>query len=260
VAVPAGQQRIVLAVLAAAAGHTVSTERLIDTLWPARPPAGAANTVRAYVMRLRRLVGAAVVQTVSRGYRLAVSPGELDATLFERLVAQARRDLSRGRPEPAASAFGAALGLWRGPAFADVRPCSVLAAASDHLQLLRLGAAEERAGLLIDLGRHAEVVDDLRLMVAEQPLRERRWTLWMTALQRCGRRAEALGAFHQARRTLRDELGLEPAADLYDLQSAILSGERRGYAIRDGDGTESFPARNGTPSSPRRNQATSSER
>jgi DNA-binding SARP family transcriptional activator len=222
--VPAEQQRLVLAMLLADAGRAVSIDHIVDALWGDRPPRRAVNTVQAYVLRLRRRLGDGTLVTRGRGYELLVGDNDLDAAVFERLVTAGRRELDRGRAEAGAARLVKALALWRGPAFADVPVSPSLAARAMHLEQLRLIAEEDRAGALLDLGRQLEVVDDLRRLVDESPLRERRWALLMRALDGCGRRAEALHAFHRARRVLRAELGLEPGPQLREVQRAILTG------------------------------------
>lgn len=224
--VAAEQPRVVLAVLLAEAGRTVSTERLVDAVWEDRPPRTAANTVAAYVLRLRRLAGADVLVTRARGYELVARDGDIDAVVFERSLAAARRELHMGRLESGAVRLAGALAWWPGPepALADVPPRAALEARVAHLDLLRQGAVEDHLGALLDLGRHAEVVDDLYRLTGEQPLRERRWELLMTALQRCDRRVDALAAYAQLRRLLAAELGVEPGARLRLLHRAIVAG------------------------------------
>src|SRR5262245_26715543 len=226
VPVAADQQRLVLAVLLSDIGHAVTTEHLVDAVWGDRPPRRAVNTVHAYVMRLRRLVGDGVLVTRGRGYEMAVSEDDVDALVFERLIAAGRTELGAGRPESGAARLTEALALWHGPALADVPANPSLASRVTHLEQLRLATQEDRAAALLDLGRHELVVDELHRLVGESSLRERRWVLLMTALDRSGRRAEALETFHRARRVLRDELAVEPGPELQRLQQAILaSGE-----------------------------------
>jgi DNA-binding SARP family transcriptional activator len=220
--VSASQQRVVLAVLLAEAGHTVSTDQLVDAVWPDRPPRGAVNTVQVYVMRLRRQIGDDTVATRGHGYELLADARDIDADAFERLVVAGRHDLAEGRAQPACAKLARAIALWRGPAFADVPPVTALIPRAAHLELLRLSTEEDHAAAMLSLGRHEHVVDDLTRLADLSPLRERRWVLLMRALHRSGRRAEALAVFHRARLVLRDELGIEPNAELQALQRMIL--------------------------------------
>src|SRR5262249_54533035 len=118
-----------------------------------------------------------------------------------------------------------ALALWRGPAFADVPASPLLTERVAHLEQKRLTVEEDHLAALLDLNRPAQVVDELHRLVEQSPLRERRWALLIRALDRCGRRGEALDAFHRARQVLRDELGLEPGAELRQVQRTILADD-----------------------------------
>jgi DNA-binding SARP family transcriptional activator len=225
VSVEAEQQRVVLAVLLADAGRVVSVDRLADAVWGERPPRRAVNTVQAYVLRLRRLLGSGVVVTRGHGYELVAGRDDIDAGVFERLVFSGRQELERGRHETGAARLAKALALWRGPVFADVPANPQLEARVAYFEQLRLTAEEHAAAALLECGQHEVVASRLHRLVEEQPLRERRWALLMTALHRGGRRAEALEAFHRARRVLHDELGLEPGLELRNIQAAVLAGE-----------------------------------
>ncbi len=222
VPVSAEQQRLLLAVLLAEVGRAVSTDRLVDAVWGDRPPRRAVNTVQAYVMRLRQMLGDGTLVTRGRGYELVAAHGDVDATVFEHLVAAGRRERDAGRLEPAASRLAKALALWRGPVFADVPQRPVLAVRFAYLEQLRVAAEEERVGALLRLDRCTEAVDELYRLVEDHPLREGRWALLMEALHRCGRRAEALDAYHRARQVLRGELGLDPGPQLREVQRAVL--------------------------------------
>ena len=59
--------------------------------------------------------------------------------------------------------------------------------------------------------------------MTEQPLREHLHGQLMLALYRSERQAEALEAYRNARRTLVDEIGVEPGTELRALQDAILA-------------------------------------
>ncbi|MEU8401567.1 BTAD domain-containing putative transcriptional regulator [Nonomuraea sp. NPDC048892] len=235
VGVAAEQQRVVLAVLLVEAGRVVSTDQLVDAVWGERPPRTAANTIAAYVSRLRRLVGRDVLAGRRRGYEL-LADGDIDAVLFEGGVAAGRRELKAGRLETAAAALGRALALWRTPepVLADVPSTRWVETRTAELEQLRLGAVEDHADARLRLGLHADLVEELDRQVREQPLRERRWALLMTALARSGRRAEALDAYQRARRLLGAELGLEPGPRLRELQQAILVNDAPAPIAGDG--------------------------
>jgi DNA-binding SARP family transcriptional activator len=174
VPVAAEQQRIVLAALLTEAGRTVSTERLTDAVWGECPPRTAVNTVHAYVMRLRRLLGEGVLLTRGHGYELAVGESDVDAIVFERRATSGRSALDRGQLEAAQTRLTEALALWRGAVFADVPASPSLTARVSQLEQMRLATEEDRVGVLLDLGRHAQAVTELYRLVDQSPLREGR--------------------------------------------------------------------------------------
>jgi DNA-binding SARP family transcriptional activator len=228
VGVGAPKMRALLAALLAEPRWVVSVERLIDELWDGDSvPGGARKLVSQYVFRLRRLIGdhqGQILVTEAPGYRLAAARADVDAGRFEQLVAEARDTLAARAVGPAAALCTEALGLWRGSALADV-PRGPLAAAESHrLDELRLAAVELR--IEADLGRAycAATVPELRQLTGTYPLRERFWHLLMRALEDCGRPAEALAAYAQARQVIAGELGVEPGPDLQQLHQRLLSG------------------------------------
>jgi DNA-binding SARP family transcriptional activator/tetratricopeptide (TPR) repeat protein len=224
----AAQQRVVLAVLLIEAGHVVTTERLIDEIWGERPPRAAVGTIHGYLMQLRRMLGSQTrLETRGRGYELLIEDGDLDATVFDGLVELGKRNLADGALELAVGHLGEALALWHGPALADVPASPTVSAEALRLEQARLTALEARFGAQLDLGRHLDVVDELHRLAQENPLRERLWQLFILALHRSGRRAEALDAYQTVRRELIEELGLEPGQPLRDLQAAILADDPR---------------------------------
>ena len=219
-----------VALLVLSAGEAVSADRLIDELWPGNDP-GARARLQVYVSQLRKALGsdAGVVETRPGGYALVLEPDALDAQRFERLAAVGREALAAGEPERALETLSEALGLWRGPALADLAYESFAAVPAARLEELRLGAREDRIDADLALGRHAELIAELEGLVAEEPLRERVRRQLMLALYRCGRQADALAAFRDARHVLQEELGLEPGSELKELQQAIL---RQDAALR----------------------------
>jgi len=207
-----GKPRALLAMLALNAGSTVSTERLIDGLWGEEPPASANKLVQVYVSQLRKALGSsadgAEIVTHRHGYELRVAPDVVDAGRFERLVAN-------GAPREA-------LALWRGPPLDDVADEPFAGAEIRRLEELRLAALELAIDRDLEEGRHREVVGELEPLVAAEPLRERPHAQRMLALYRCGRQADALAAYRQARTALVEAIGVEPGAELRRLHEAIL--------------------------------------
>ncbi|MFI6733999.1 BTAD domain-containing putative transcriptional regulator [Nonomuraea sp. NPDC050451] len=219
------KHRTLLAALLLSARETVPAERLMSVVWDDRPPASAGSVLRVYVSALRKLVDG--IHTVPGGYLIDVERDDVDCHRFERLVGGARQARAAGRGAEAADGFRAALALWRGQALADVESSVLRRAHGVPLEELRLTALEERVELDLRLGRGAEVIGELRALVGAHPLRERAWVRLIEALHQAGRRSEALGAYQDARRTLVDELGLEPGAELADAHQRVLAGEDR---------------------------------
>lgn len=225
--VPANQQRVVMALLVIDAGQVVSTDRLVTEVWGSSPPRSAVSTIQGYVMRLRRLAsgaGAGAILTRSNGYELDLGDDDLDRLAFERLAASGRRFLAEGRLEHAAADLSRALSFWRGPALADVPETPAVAAERARLEHGRLSALERLFTAEMSRDRHREVLDDLFWAVRQHPFNEQLRAQLMTALHRCGRRAEALEAYRQGRAVLKAELGLEPGSMLRDLHQAFLTG------------------------------------
>lgn len=218
--------RALLVRLLLAAGEPVPTDRLIDDLDGAEPPARPGNALQAQVSRLRRMlpVGPAV-ELHPAGYRLAVAPEQVDAHQFTRYAAAGRRALTRDDPHRAVQLLTDALELWRGPALADVAEAPFAAATAHRLSELRTEAICDRAEARLRLGEATLLINELSGLVAEYPLRERPRALLMRALVAVGRTAEALESFAQGRRLFADELGVDPPAELSRLHVAILRGE-----------------------------------
>jgi DNA-binding SARP family transcriptional activator len=226
--VPLGgpRQRAVLALLMLEAGRVVPAGRLIEELWRGSPPPGAAVTLRSYVSRLRSALAPEVPVTArGGGYAIDIGPDQLDASRFERLVAAGHDALAGGNAAAAGTRLREALGLWRGPALADVLEVEPLALEAARLAELRLAAVEARVEADLAAGLHAEVAGELEQLVTEHPLRERLWQLLMVALYRGGRQADALDAYQRARAMLAEELGLAPGQELRELEQAVLRQE-----------------------------------
>ncbi|MEV4059232.1 AfsR/SARP family transcriptional regulator [Nonomuraea dietziae] len=216
------KHRALLVALLMSAGHPVTHDRLVATVWGAEPPASAEAVLRVYVSALRKIVEG--IRTVPGGYLLAVDAEEVDALRFERMVANARRARAAGRVVEAADALARALGLWRGRALDGIEG-ELRRAHAVPLEELRLAALEERVELDLELGRGAELIGELRALVAAYPLRERAWAQLMHALTQAGRRSDALTAYQEARGTLVAELGLEPGAELREAHERVLAQE-----------------------------------
>jgi predicted ATPase/DNA-binding SARP family transcriptional activator len=210
------KRRALLAALLLKAGKIVSRDQLIDAVWGEEPPDTARNTLQVYVSQLRKLLPDGLLETTRDGYRLAIDPSAVDVFEFERLTQAGRSALTIGDAAGAAETLRRALDLWRGP-LSDLPEFEVV-----RLDELRLTALEDRIDADLALGRHVQLVGELERLVAEQPLRERLRGQLMLALYRSGRQADALAVYQRARRTLVEELGIEPGESLRKLERAIL--------------------------------------
>ncbi|HYX59364.1 MAG TPA: BTAD domain-containing putative transcriptional regulator, partial [Streptosporangiaceae bacterium] len=248
---PVGQprQQAVLGILAMRANRVISRGELVDAVWGQDPPASAEGGIYTYVAGLRRVIEpnrslrgpGRVLVSSGAGYVLHLVPGQPDAVAFEQDLGRARQLRKAGDAAGAVSALNSALSLWRGIAFAGV-PGPFAETERVRLGELRSAAAEERADVLLAVGRHEEVVPDLTAMVADHPLRERMRGLLMVALYRCGRQAEALRVYAEGRRVLAEELGIDPGSDLSRIHQQVLTMDPalsvpNGLAIRGAGGS-----------------------
>lgn len=221
------RQRILLAALLAHANQPMSAERLAEFVWDGSPPERAVPTLRTYVARLRRDLGpraSARVLTRDLGYLVEVAPDEVDALAFEALCQETASLLEAGGWAAAAETAARALALWRGAALVDVPGQALRDAWLSRLDQRRVQALEWQAEAELRLGRHEQLIPRLRELTEQHPLREHFRAQLMLALARAGRQAEALAAYQQARRTLVDELGIEPGLELRTLHERILAG------------------------------------
>ena len=225
--VPVGGARLrgLLIRLAISAGRPVPVDRLAEDLWTAGPPADPGNAVQALVSRLRGVTGREAIEHGPAGYRLAVAPGDVDAWAFEQLVATARGVLADAGSAAGAAALRQALGMWRGPALADVADAPFAAATIARLSELRLAALEDRIDADLALGDGAALVPEIEEVSAAHPLRERLRGQLMRALYAAGRQADALGVYEDTRQALATSLGVDPSPALAAVHLAILRGE-----------------------------------
>jgi predicted ATPase/DNA-binding SARP family transcriptional activator len=217
------KRRALLAVLLLEPNRVVSREHIIDSLWGEEPPDTARNTVQVYVSQLRKLLPEGMLETAAPGYRLVVDPETVDLFEFVRLSEEGRTALRAGDAAGAAETLRAALALWRGAPLADLAWEPFAQAEIVRLEELRVAALEDRIEADLALGRHGQVIGELERLVAEHPLRERLRGQLMLALYRADRQADALAVYQRARRTLVEELGVEPSESLRKLERAILA-------------------------------------
>ena len=221
IALGGAKQRAVLAMLVLEANRTVTADSLIEGAWGEQPPRSAAKMLQHYVWRLRRALADGGPEIVTRGggYELRVDPETVDVQRLERLVSEQRRAAAAGQPTSAARQ---ALALFRGEPLADLVDEPFAAAEIRRLVELRTTARELAIDADLAAGRHEQIVGEIESLLAENPLRERLYAQQMIALYRGGRQAEALEAYRNARRTLVEEIGIEPGPELRRLHDAIL--------------------------------------
>ena len=203
------------------AEEAVSTGRLIEFVWGDDPPPTARKSLQVYVSRLRRVLGETAVTYSPGGYLLRIDEGHIDARRFEQLAEEGRRLMSTD-PQGAFDLLDQALSLWRGSPLSDIDAEGDLIPYIERLDEARQAAIEDRIESALALGRHGELVGELRTLVEAHPLRERLWGQLMVALYRSGRQAEALRAFQRCRQILAEELGIEPSLPLQQLEESVL--------------------------------------
>jgi DNA-binding SARP family transcriptional activator len=235
VALGGPKQRALLAALLMTPNRAVSIDRLIDVLWPARPPAAAANALQFHVSQLRKLLGdGGVIVTQEPGYLIRVDPDQLDLLTFERFVAEAVGE----EAARASRLLTEALDLWRGEPLADLADDATSQAEIQRVEAARLAALELRIEADLALGRHSQLVPEVEALVHEHPLHERLSGALMQALYGAGRQADALEVYRTTRQTFVAELGIEPSPALRELEQAILrqdpelAARPRGSALR----------------------------
>ncbi|WP_406166534.1 AfsR/SARP family transcriptional regulator [Streptomyces sp. NBC_00996] len=258
VALGSPQQRAVLAMLLLRRGHTVAVADLVDGVWGTEPPQGAVSVVRTYISRLRKLLeperapgqSPGILLSIGDGYVMATDTVACDVTACDAAVAQATHHRAAGEGDLALRLLATALATWGTPALAGV-PGPYAESARTDLAERRLGTMELKLRVELEIGRHEAAVAELLAMRDAHPLRESVSELLLVALYRCGRQAEALEAYARTRRTLVDELGIEPGPSLRGLHARLLAGDPAlaqpipsGRAGGDGDGDGDTP---GTP-------------
>jgi DNA-binding SARP family transcriptional activator len=228
--VPRGRPLTLLALLLIHRDDIVPADMATEALWPDRPPKDPRNALQLAVSRLRRALAgseghpaaADVVVGVAGGYSLRLPVGWVDADRFETLAQAGRAQLARNEAADAAGTLRGALGMWRGPAFADVHDEPFAQASIGRLEELRIAAIADRIDADLALRRHAQVVAELETLTGQHPLRERLRAQLMLALYGSGRQAEALAVYRDTRRMLIDELGVEPSRELHDAHEFVL--------------------------------------
>ena len=249
VAVRGSRQRALLAALLLSAGVPVSSSALAEAVWDGSPPPGAAATLRSHIRRLRLGLGpeaGARITACDPGYLISAREPELDVLGFERLCREASAARRAAEWHEVSEAAARALELWRGTPLMDVSSQVLRDQFVPRLELLRVQVLEDRIEADLRLGRHDQLIPELRDLVSRHPLRERFRGQLMEALTAVGRQAEALAAYRQARQDLVAELGIEPGPELQLLHQKILDGDPAVAAPRAGqEGTPQTPGTGG---------------
>ncbi|MGI5287196.1 BTAD domain-containing putative transcriptional regulator [Nonomuraea polychroma] len=219
------KQRTLLALFVLRANKVVPHHEMLSALWGDEPPSAGRRALHNHLWSLRRLLGeGAEISTNGGGYMLTLSAHASDLAVFDSEVAQAGGHRLRGDLAGAGDRLRAALALWRGPALAGTRP-EFQTAEGHRLEERHMAVLADRIDMDLALGRHADLIGELRHLVDAAPLNERFRGQLMLALYRDGRRADALEQYRLARTCLRDELGLEPGETLSRLHQAVLSAD-----------------------------------
>lgn len=223
------RQRRLLGSLVINAGSLVSEGRLTEMVWdPEQLPDGGVRALRTVVSRLRQTLGptgstAPHIVTRPSGYLMELNGSSVDAIEFDAAVHRACDHLARRELDAALAEFDAALALWRGPAYAEFAEDDWARIEAARLDELRTTAREGRVDAQLEQGHHAEAIGELERMIADDPYRERPRAQLITALYRSGRHADALRSYHDYRTVLAEDLGLEPSAELRELEHRVLA-------------------------------------
>jgi DNA-binding SARP family transcriptional activator len=226
-----------LAMLALNAGHVVTLTALTDEIWDYRPPRSGVPTLHTYILKLRKKLQDAltaessdisskdILSTRRAGYLLDLEPSAVDAVRYDRLSMAGRQAVNEGDHERASQTLGEALGLWRGPALADVPTGPQLTIEAMRLEENRLGDLHLRIEADLRLGRHYQLLGELATLCARHPLLENFCTQHMVALYRSGRQSQALEAYRRLRSSMVEQLGVEPSVRVRQLHQGILAGQ-----------------------------------
>jgi DNA-binding SARP family transcriptional activator/Flp pilus assembly protein TadD len=222
--IPSAKHRTLLAGLLLRPGQLVTVDELAETIWGHTMPADPRKVVQTYIARLRNLLGnPGLIQTRPNGYVIAVAAEDIDVGRFELLLEQACDAAGGGNRDAESAILRQALAQWRGEPLADVPSEKLHRDEVARLAEQRLDALYRRIEADLDLGRHGELVAELRILAERHPLREQFWAQLMTALYRCGRQADALEAYQRVSHLLAEELGVDPGLELRALHQAILA-------------------------------------
>ncbi|WP_250279580.1 AfsR/SARP family transcriptional regulator [Frankia sp. Cppng1_Ct_nod] len=222
-----GKPRVLLSLLLLNSNTWVGIDRICSSLWEDEPPRSASGNIKTYVSQLRHALPPSLdsfdrIESRRGGYRINIIPEELDSSIFGRMADRGREELRFGTREKAIEYFEEALSLWHGQPFEEL-PADIALAETARLEEQRWAVWEDLMDARLALGQPEVVLPTLRALIVEYPLRERLWGQLLVALDRSGRRAEALSAYRTVYDRLANDLGIEPGIDLRRLHHQILS-------------------------------------
>jgi DNA-binding SARP family transcriptional activator len=221
--------REVLALLVLRNNQLVQIDTLMDELWGENPPLSALSTLQTYIYKLRKILfdqsDDVTLVTKPAGYLALIPPENVDVRRFEKALAEGLKAIEREDSPGSAKTLALALGMWRGRALADVQPGNVLAGHVTRLEESRLTALELRIEAELKLGRHVELISELKELIAANPYHEGIHNKLILALYRAGRRGEALEIYQRLRSVLVEELGVEPSPQTMRMQQCVLSSD-----------------------------------
>ncbi|HEX7133104.1 MAG TPA: BTAD domain-containing putative transcriptional regulator [Iamia sp.] len=227
VALGGAKPRALLGLLLLDPGRVVPLDRIVDAVWAGQPPAQAEVSVRGYVSKLRRALepegDGSVLPWRDGGYLVAASPETVDLHRFEAAVDAGLAALGAGRADEAHVLLIAAEAEWAGPPFGALADVLDVDAVVARLVARRAEATEALLRVRLARGEHVAALPDLAAAVAADPLREGVQALHALALYRAGRPVDALRAIETARRTLAEEVGVDPGPELRDLEARVLA-------------------------------------
>ena len=224
-----GKARRLLALLAVERPGPVPADRIVEVLWPVRPPRQPAGNVATLVSRLRVALGTGVIEGGRDGYRLGSPPTvRVDLDEATRLIAESRRRLADGAPALAATAATAALDMLGTAGVLVDQPDAdwVRRARVDGDALLR-DARHLVAAAACRLGDPAAGRAAADAAIAADPLDEAAHRLLMTAHRLAGEPARALAAYERLRTDLATQLGADPDTQTRELHLSILREDTR---------------------------------
>ncbi len=230
----AGKPKQVLTLLALRCGRVVPVSTLMEELWGDKLPRSGSTTLQTYILQLRKLImgclsadspysAKELLVTHFNGYQLAVEPDMFDLREFEQLTDEGDAALTTGDAKTASRRLSRALELWHGQALVNVPVGQVLGMEAIGMEEARMRAQELHLLADFRLGKHATLIPELRMLVAQYPMHENFCALLMIALQRSGAQWRALQVFRDCRQSLIRELGVEPSSRLQRLHQAVLS-------------------------------------